>query len=87
MSLETTVDRLRELAGERRPKIAVILGSGWQTFTDRIEEPLVIPYAALPAFPDVSVRGHASRLLLGRIGPREVVVLAGRQHVYETGPC
>ena len=31
------------------------------------------------------MRGHASCLLLGRIGPREIAVLAGRQHVYESG--
>ena len=85
MSSVETVTRLRDTAGERRPKVAVILGSGWQTFTDRIDDALAIPYAALPAFPDMNVAGHASRLVLGRVGGREVAVLAGRQHAYETG--
>ena len=85
MSIADTVARLRDLAADRRPKVAVILGSGWQTFTDRIDDALAIPYAALPAFPDMNVAGHASRLVLGRVGGREVAVLAGRQHAYETG--
>ena len=40
MSTVETVARLRDLAAERRPKIAVILGSGWQTFTNRIDDAL-----------------------------------------------
>jgi len=62
MSIENTVARLRDLAAKRRPKIAVILGSGSQSFTDRIDDPLTIPYAALPALPDV--RPHAAPLPL-----------------------
>jgi purine-nucleoside phosphorylase len=85
MSIVETVARLRDLAAGRRPKFAVILGSGWQTFTDRIDDALAIPYAALPALPDVNVGGHANRLVLGRVGGREVAVFAGRQHAYESG--
>lgn len=72
-------------AAGRRPKIAVLLGSGWAPFADRVVDPVVVPYAQLPAFPALGVEGHAGRVVLGRIGGHEVAVLAGRKHAYETG--
>ncbi len=72
-------------AAGRRPRIAVLLGSGWAQFSERVADPLVVPYAQLPAFPTPGVEGHAGRVVLGRIGPHEVAVLAGRKHAYETG--
>lgn len=72
-------------ASGRRPKIAVLLGSGWAPFAERVADPLAVPYAQLPAFPALGVEGHAGRVVLGRIGPHEVAVLAGRKHAYETG--
>jgi purine-nucleoside phosphorylase len=69
----------------RRPRIAVLLGSGWGPLADRVEQPLVLPYAELPAFPSLGVEGHAGTLVLGRLGAHEVAVLAGRKHAYESG--
>jgi purine-nucleoside phosphorylase len=67
------------------PRIAVVLGSGWGGLTQRVEGAVEVPYAELPAFPRPSVGGHAARVVLGRIGPHEVALLAGRQHPYEGG--
>jgi purine-nucleoside phosphorylase len=39
----------------------------------------------LPAFPALAVDGHAGLLRAGRLGGVQVLVLAGRQHAYETG--
>jgi len=75
----------RITATGRAPRIAVLLGSGWGGFVQRLHMPLVIPYAELPAFPHVGVEGHAGELHLGRIGSHEVAVLAGRRHTYESG--
>ncbi len=69
----------------RAPRIAVLLGSGWGPLAQRVRDPLVLPYAGLPAFPALAVDGHAGTLTLGRIGPHEVAVLAGRKHAYEDG--
>jgi purine-nucleoside phosphorylase len=63
----------------------VVLGSGWGGLTQRVEGAVEVPYAELPAFPRPSVGGHAARVVLGRIGPHEVALLAGRQHPYEGG--
>ena len=79
------VDVIRSRAPQARPRIAVLLGSGWGGFTQRLEGALRIAYADLPGFPPAGVAGHAGELWLGRLGTAEVAVLAGRKHTYETG--
>ena len=69
----------------RAPAIAVVLGSGWDGIADAVDNAIDIPFAELPAFPVLSVAGHAGTLRLGAIGGREVALLRGRKHVYETG--
>jgi purine-nucleoside phosphorylase len=81
--IEASATRLR--AEGPAPRIAVLLGSGWGGFADRVQGAVSVPYAELPAFPALGVSGHAGRVLLGSIGPHRVAVLAGRKHAYETG--
>jgi purine-nucleoside phosphorylase len=76
---------IRKAAAGRTPTLAVLLGSGWSGFADRLHDPVELPYTVLPGFPRPGVEGHAGRLLIGRIGARDVVVLGGRQHAYENG--
>lgn len=73
------------LASGRRPRIAVLLGSGWQPIVQRVADPLRLPYAALPGFPQTEIDGHAGEVVLGRLGAQEVAVLCGRRHAYEGG--
>lgn len=75
---------LHHLAG-RTPKTAIILGSALGSVVDAVEDPLVIPYTDLPGFPVPKISGHAGKLFVGRIGGKEVAVLAGRAHPYESG--
>jgi purine-nucleoside phosphorylase len=81
----SAVDVIRARAPMARPRIAVLLGSGWGDFTACIEGAQRIAYAELPGFPLAGVAGHAGELWLGRVGAAEVAVLAGRKHTYETG--
>jgi len=68
-----------------RPKVAVVLGTGLDSFAEEVEPVADIPYAELPGFPQPTVRGHAGQLRLGRIGALPVAVLRGRTHYYESG--
>ncbi len=77
--------RIRALAPAARPRIAVLLGSGWGGLTQQLGEVQRLPYAELPGFPGAGVSGHAGELCLGRLGGREVLVLSGRRHAYEDG--
>jgi purine-nucleoside phosphorylase len=78
-----SAERVR--ASRCQPRIAVLLGSGWQPFVERVQGATRLPYAELPAFPALGVQGHAGTLVLGRVGAHEVAVLAGRKHAYESG--
>lgn len=82
-----SADALRQRLGTRAPKIAVLLGSGWGPFAQQLQDVVDVPYADLPAFPALGqgVSGHVGLLRAGRLGAVDVVVLAGRQHAYETG--
>ncbi|MEO5733418.1 MAG: purine-nucleoside phosphorylase [Rubrivivax sp.] len=86
-SADLLLDRLGSSRRAFKPRIALLLGSGWAPFVDHIEDPLDIPYADLPAFPALAVSGHRAMVRAGRIGPAgtEVLVLAGRKHAYESG--
>jgi purine-nucleoside phosphorylase len=87
MTLDDAIARSAEriAASGRRPRIAVLLGSGWQPFADRVRSAVRLPYAQLPAFPVLGVEGHAGELVLGQVAGHEVAVLAGRKHTYESG--
>jgi purine-nucleoside phosphorylase len=69
----------------RAPKIAVILGSALGSVVDAVEDALIIPYAELTGFPVPKISGHAGQLYVGKIGGKDVAVLAGRAHPYESG--
>lgn len=73
------------LASGRRPRVAVLLGSGWNPIVQRVADPLRMPYASLPGFPATDIAGHDGELVLGRLGAHEVAVLCGRRHAYEGG--
>jgi purine-nucleoside phosphorylase len=62
---------------------ALILGSGLGGLADRIQDPISIPYRAIPGFPQTTVAGHAARFIAGMLGERRVIVAAGRYHLYE----
>jgi purine-nucleoside phosphorylase len=74
----------RRLNG-RAPKIAVILGSSLGPVADAVAGPLTVPYTDIPGFPVSRVSGHAGRLVVGELGGKEVAMLQGRAHPYESG--
>lgn len=65
------------------PNLAIILGSGLGGLVDRLDDPVVIPYADIPHFPHSTVAGHAGNLVAGLLRGRRVLVMQGRFHYYE----
>ena len=84
-AIEASAATLRQRLGDRSPKVAVLLGSGWGPFAQEVQDAVEVPYADLPAFPKLAIGGHVGVLKAGRIGGVDVAVLAGRKHTYETG--
>jgi purine-nucleoside phosphorylase len=67
----------------RRPTVGLILGSGLGALADQVGAADAIPYGDIPHFPRSTVAGHSGRLLLGRLGRAEVLLMQGRVHFYE----
>jgi purine-nucleoside phosphorylase len=67
----------------RRPRIAVVLGSGLGAFADELTARVEIPYAEIPNWPVSTAIGHAGRLIFGALDGLEIVAQAGRAHLYE----
>ncbi|NLU40470.1 MAG: purine-nucleoside phosphorylase [Bacteroidales bacterium] len=67
-------------------KIAVILGSGLGGFASKVEITTALDYAEIPNFPVSTVEGHSGKLLFGKLGGKEIMVMQGRFHFYEGYP-
>jgi len=67
------------------PRVAIVLGSGLGAVADAVTDAETVGYEELPGFPRPTVASHAGRAVLGRLGGVPVVVLQGRQHIYEGG--
>jgi purine-nucleoside phosphorylase len=63
--------------------IGVILGSGLGAFAETLDARIETPYAEIPDWPPSTAVGHAGRLVTGKTGGRDVIVLSGRAHAYE----
>ncbi|MGB9142662.1 MAG: purine-nucleoside phosphorylase, partial [Aestuariivirga sp.] len=77
-------DLLKRFEG-RTPKIAIVLGSSLGALVDAVSDAVRIPYSELEGFPVPKISGHAGELVVGKIGGKQVAVLAGRAHPYESG--
>ncbi len=66
-----------------RPKLAVVLGSGFHHALTELRVVEKIAYAKIPGFPKPTVSGHAGELYFGHLGKTPVLVLSGRAHFYE----
>lgn len=66
-----------------RPEVGIVLGSGLGNLVADMKVELEIPYAEIPHFPVSTVEGHSGKLLLGQLGGKTVVAMAGRFHFYE----
>jgi purine-nucleoside phosphorylase len=69
--------------GSLRPHIGIVLGSGLGAVADVVAEPVAVPYAQIPHFPQSTVEGHSGRIVAGLLSNIPVVVMQGRVHYYE----
>jgi purine-nucleoside phosphorylase len=68
---------------ERRPRIAIILGSGLGELAKDVTDAVRIPYPVIPGFERSTAPGHAGELVVGRLEGKDVAVMNGRFHYYE----
>ena len=68
---------------KRKPKIAVILGSGLGGLAKDVGDATRISYADVPGFRRSTAPGHAGELVVGTLSGKDVAVMNGRLHYYE----
>jgi purine-nucleoside phosphorylase len=79
------MNMLAEKLQGRQPTTAIILGSSLGAIGEAVQNALIIPYTELQGFPIPKISGHAGQLVVGTLGGKEVAVLQGRAHPYESG--
>src|SRR5215510_13024188 len=67
----------------RKPQVAVVLGSGLGGVADAVNDAVEIHYRDIPHFPVSTVEGHAGHLVSGSLGGVDVLLMKGRFHFYE----
>lgn len=67
----------------KSPQIGVVLGTGWQRFTEALKSQYSIDYKDVPNFATPSVDGHEGKLIAGEYGNLDIICLKGRLHTYE----
>ncbi len=80
---EISAQYIEEQLDGFKPTVAIVLGSGLADLADQIENPISIPYADIPEFPQSTVEGHTGRLVAGLLGGKPVICMQGRFHYYE----
>ncbi|MBU0529285.1 purine-nucleoside phosphorylase [bacterium] len=63
--------------------VAIVLGSGLGDFTEQLDNPSVIPYHAIPNYPQPTVEGHSGEFVIGNYNNIPIITAKGRFHYYE----
>ena len=80
----TAAAKLSERTGGGGHVAAVVLGSGWLPAADALGKTLAsVSTSELPGFAAPTVAGHHGELRSVEVGDRRVLVLLGRNHLYE----
>jgi len=80
--IAATADYIRQRIANP-PVVGIILGSGLGGLVDMIAIEAEIAYSSIPDFPVSTVEGHTGKLVFGKIGGKDVMLMAGRFHYYE----
>jgi purine-nucleoside phosphorylase len=89
MDIEQYASKVREAAKYiqektmKKPRIAIVLGSGLGKISQNLEEALSIPYSDIPNFPSSTAPGHKGELMIGSLKGKDTLLMNGRFHYYE----
>ncbi len=77
------VGQIRRRLGAELPRLALVLGSGFDAVAHGLHVQKRIAFRDLPGFPLSTVPGHSAELLLADSGNMPMLVCCGRAHFYE----
>ena len=72
--IQTTASFISEKI-KSRPSVGIILGSGLGGLTGLVDKETEIDYAGIPNFPVSTVKGHGGKLVFGKLGGSDVVLM------------
>lgn len=81
--VKAAADAIRAAIAPRRPRVAIVLGSGLGFLGDELKDAVRVPYAKIPGFPAPGVVGHAGELIAGTLDGIPALAQSGRFHLYE----
>ena len=81
--IKETVDFLRA-RGVTDPEVGMVLGTGLNEYAESIEDALIIPYGKIPNFHTGQVDSHKGQMIYGHQNGKNVIIMAGRYHYYES---
>ncbi|HMP76733.1 MAG TPA: purine-nucleoside phosphorylase [Kiritimatiellia bacterium] len=68
---------------DAKPRMGLILGSGWSEVVESFRVVDAIPYEEIPGLGKTGVVGHAGRLVRAESSGLETLIFQGRRHFYE----
>lgn len=81
--LDEAVSSVKKAWPQARPRLGIILGSGWGGAVEDFSVNASLPYKKVPNLGRTGAPGHAGQLLHAELGGTEVFVFQGRRHLYE----
>ena len=83
MAMDEAVSAVKAAWPDARPKLGILLGSGWGEAVADFSVKASLSYEEIPSLGKTAVVGHAGQLLLAEYGGTEIFVFQGRRHCYE----
>jgi len=81
--VQAAAEAISKILPAKRPKAAVVLGTGLGGLAKQISNVKDIPYSSVPHFPVSTVTSHAGRVVTGTLDKTPVLAFDGRFHFYE----
>lgn len=86
--VESLAARFLQAAPGLHPKIGLVLGTGFASFSNRIKDAVTIPYADVPGLPDrLATPGHIPEFVLGRLEGLDVICARGKMFLLDGVPA
>ncbi len=82
-TLENALAFVKKRWPDARPRMGLILGSGWSEVVEAFKGIDHIPYEDIPGLGKTGVAGHAGRLVRAESSGVETLIFQGRRHFYE----
>jgi len=82
-AMDEAVAAVKAAWPDAKPKLGILLGSGWSEAVADFTVKASLPYEDIPNLGKTGVVGHAGQLLLAECNGLELFIFQGRRHCYE----